>query len=80
MILKIKPELEKKQVTALKKFRKNRDQKKAAQHLEKIKAAAKGDENLIPLFVEALEDHVTLGEISDAMRSIFGVFREKITV
>lgn len=79
-ILKISPTLEKGQVTRLKKFKKNRNQKAVVAHLEKIRNAAAGKDNLIPLFVEALENKVTLGEISHALRDVFGLYKENIVI
>ena len=40
------------------------------------KAAANPDENLIPLILDAVKSYATLGEISDAMRDVFGEHRE----
>jgi methylmalonyl-CoA mutase N-terminal domain/subunit len=78
--LKISPGLEKKQVTRLKKYKKSRNQKRVTSHLEKIRNAASGKDNLIPLFIESLESKVTLGEISDALRSVFGVHKENVVI
>lgn len=49
-------------------------------NLDRIKEAAESDKNLMPLFVEAVEAGCTLGEISDALRGVFGLFKETITV
>jgi methylmalonyl-CoA mutase, N-terminal domain len=75
--LKIRPEIEADQKRRLKAFKKNRNEKKVTQALEKIGNAAEGTENLIPLYVNAVEDHVTLGEISDVLRKVFGTFKPK---
>lgn len=79
-ILKVAPKIEKDQITRLKKFKKSRDTKKVETSLKKIAAAAKGTENLMPLFIEAVENKVTLGEISEQLRHVFGVYKEKITI
>lgn len=42
--------------------------------------AGLSDANLMPAFIEAVEANVTLGEISDALRSVFGVYRETVTI
>lgn len=70
----------KNQISRLKKFKAKRNNKLISSHLEKISNAAKGKENLLPLFIAAVSDKVTLGEISDALRKIFGNFRETITI
>jgi methylmalonyl-CoA mutase N-terminal domain/subunit len=37
--------------------------------------AASGDQNLMPVVLEAVENQVTLGEISDTLREVFGEWR-----
>jgi methylmalonyl-CoA mutase N-terminal domain/subunit len=78
--LKISEAIGKEQIQRLQKFKKSRDAKKVAAALEKIEKAARGTDNLIPLFVEAVESKVTLGEISDTLRKVFGLFRENVTL
>lgn len=79
-VLKVSKALEKKQISQLKKFKKSRKQKVVQSHLEKIGNAAQGKDNLIPLYVEALQAKVTLGEISHAQRAIFGTHRENVII
>jgi methylmalonyl-CoA mutase N-terminal domain/subunit len=79
-ILRMKPKVEKDQVSRLKAFKKKRDPKKVRAMLDRITNAAKGSENLMPLFIEAVESHLTLGEISDCLREVFGVYHEKVTL
>jgi len=78
--LKISPKIEKDQVRRLKAFKKKRNQKLVEQHLKKIQAAAEGTQNLIPLYIDAVEAGVTLGEISEVLRKVFGLFREAVTL
>jgi methylmalonyl-CoA mutase, N-terminal domain len=68
------------QISRVKAFKKKRNQKLVESQLEKITNAAKGNDNLLPLFIAAVSDKVTLGEISDALRKVFGTFRETITI
>lgn len=79
-ILKVSEQVSHDQVARLKAFKAKRDPKAVAAHLEKIQKAAAGSENLMPLFVEAVDGHVTLGEISDALRKVFGLHKETITI
>ena len=79
-ILKMSPALERGQVARLKKFKKSRNQKVVVKHLELIRIAAGGSDNLMPLFVSALENRVTLGEISHALRDVFGLYKENIVI
>ena len=46
----------------------------------RLRKAAEGDENLMPLLIEAVESHVTLGEIAHELRKVFGLFKESITL
>ena len=39
-------------------------------------AAARDDVNLMPLLVDAARDYVTMGEICDAFRAVWGTWRE----
>lgn len=78
--LKISEKVAHEQIERLKRFKANRNQVLVQTHLEKIQTAAKGNDNLIPLFVSAVEDQVTLGEISDVLRKVFGLFKERITL
>jgi methylmalonyl-CoA mutase N-terminal domain/subunit len=79
-ILRVSEEVSTEQIARLTRFKAGRDASLVKKHLDKIRAAANGTENLIPLFIDAVEDKVTLGEISDAMRSVFGLFKETITI
>ena len=79
-VLKIDPSVEKNQISRLKKMKAARDGNIVQSHLEKIRNAAEGTDNLMPLYVSAVEDNVTLGEISDSLRKVFGLFKETITV
>ena len=42
--------------------------------LEKLKAAASGTENLMPLFIECVENDITLGEICNTLRVVWGEY------
>jgi methylmalonyl-CoA mutase, N-terminal domain len=79
-ILKVSEEIGRDQVTRLKAFKAKRDANKVKSHLEKIAVAAGGTDNLMPLFIEAVDAGVTLGEISDTLRKSFGLYKETITL
>lgn len=79
-VLKISDEVSKEQIQRLQAFKARRDQSKVAASLAKVRAAAAGTDNLMPVFVEAVENHVTLGEIAEEMRKVFGLFKESITL
>jgi len=73
--LKVDPSIEKLQRARLKEFRAKRDTKHVESELQRIASAARGDENLMPLFIEAVEAGATLGEICACLREIWGEYR-----
>jgi methylmalonyl-CoA mutase N-terminal domain/subunit len=72
--LKVDPSIELGQRERLKKLRANRDQKAVGELLEKLKTAASGTENLMPLFIECVEHDITLGEICNTLRGVWGEY------
>jgi methylmalonyl-CoA mutase, N-terminal domain len=78
--LKVPEHVSQDQLSRLKKFKSQRDSKKVKTLIEQIQQAAQTNENLMPLFVEAVENHVTLGEISESLRKVFGLYKETITI
>ena len=69
----------KQQVARLEKIRLERDSDKVKKSLEKLTRAAKEENaNLLELAVEAARDRATLGEISDALESVYGRYKAKI--
>ena len=79
-VMRVDPALEAAQVARLKAFRAARDNTAAKQAVDAVRAGAKGTENLMPLILAAVKAHATLGEISDAMRDVFGEYRETVVV
>jgi len=75
-ILRIDPAAERDQVERLRVLRERRDGKKAAATLAALAAAAKEDRNLMPSILDCVRAEVTLGEISDGLRAIYGEYRE----
>ncbi len=74
--LKIGSETEKKQVRTVKKIREKRDQKRWQLSLSKLQAAARTRVNLMPLIIDAVRAYATVGEISSALKEVFGEYRE----
>lgn len=79
-ILKVTEEVSKEQIARLKAFKSKRDPAKVAAQLTKIREAAEGTQNLMPVIIEAVENHITLGEIAGELREVFGLFKESITL
>ncbi len=76
-ILRIDPALEDKQVERVRALRERRDPAAAEQALAALKeASARDDVNLMPLIVDAARAYVTLGEMCDALRETWGIWRE----
>jgi methylmalonyl-CoA mutase N-terminal domain/subunit len=76
-ILKIDPELEGQQVARVQGLRARRDASVVERRLAELKqAAAAADVNLMPTIVAAARDYVTMGEMCDALREIWGIWRE----
>jgi len=71
----IDPSLAITQVARLKKFKENRDQAKVQGLLEEVRAAARGTHNILIPMKEALRAHATLGEVSDALRDVYGMYQ-----
>jgi methylmalonyl-CoA mutase N-terminal domain/subunit len=74
-ILRVDPEAEREQVERLKAFKAARDQALADRRLEELRAACRGDENLLPPIRQALKDSCSLGEVCGAMREVFGEYQ-----
>ena len=74
-VLTVDPQLEVGQVTRLKAFKANRDQAVVQARLADVRECAKGTANLLYPMKEALRAHATLGEVSDALREVFGTYQ-----
>jgi len=72
--LKVDTSIELGQREKLKKLRENRDQGKVERLRGRLIAAAQGTENLMPLFIECVENDMTLGEVCNTLRGIWGEY------
>jgi len=70
------PKSEKKVVTRLKQFRKDRGTAGVKKALNEVKRAAQRNENVVPSVFEAVKAYATVGEISDVFRDIYGEYVE----
>jgi methylmalonyl-CoA mutase N-terminal domain/subunit len=76
-ILRIDPSLERKQVERLRALRARRDQASVERALSRLEqAAGREGENLMPFLLDCARARATLGEICDALRRVWGVWRE----
>jgi len=74
--LEIGMETEKKQIERLSRLKKERDNQKVSKVLDRVRNVARSDENIMPVLIEAVKAYATVGEISDALRDVFGEYRE----
>ncbi len=79
-ILKIRQEVEKEQVDRLESLKRKRDNKVLSDKLQMITKACSGDENLIPLIIDAARNFASLGEIVEAMKKEFGEWTENVNI
>ncbi len=73
--LRVDPESEKEQIAQLKGLREKRDSDKVEVALQELRKGAEGEENLMPLILEAVKVYATLGEICDILRDVFGEYK-----
>ena len=72
----VEPEVGRRQAMKLAALRQRRDNEAVTQKLHALQKAATTSENLMPLLIASVETYATLGEISDALRHVFGEQRE----
>ncbi len=75
-ILRISKQVEAAQSERLAQFRSARDGSRSQAALERLQAAARTDENLIPVIMDAVRAESTLGEICAALKNVYGTYRE----
>ena len=79
-LLRIDEALERKQVERIRALRMRRDKAAWEAALREVEEAARSGANLMPAIIGAVEALATVGEISDAMRKVFGEYREAVVV
>ncbi len=79
-VLRVDERIEGDQVARLQAVRAKRDAAAAGKALKEIENAAQGTENLLPSILTAVEAHVTVGEISNTLRKVWGEYRESVTI
>jgi methylmalonyl-CoA mutase N-terminal domain/subunit len=75
-ILRMDPEGYRRQLKRLETLRKERDNGRAGQALDRLRIACEGTENMMPHIMESVKAYATLGEIVDVMREVFGTYEE----
>jgi methylmalonyl-CoA mutase N-terminal domain/subunit len=75
-ILEIRKEVEEEQISLLSALKATRDKAVVTQSLDAITNAAKNNDNLMPLIINAAKSYASMGEIVDAMKVVFGEWEE----
>jgi methylmalonyl-CoA mutase, N-terminal domain len=79
-IQRIDEALEGRQVERVRELRMRRDKQTHAAALRRVEDVARGGGNLMPQILHAVESYATVGEIANVMRTVFGEYRETVTV
>jgi methylmalonyl-CoA mutase N-terminal domain/subunit len=75
-ILKIEHHVEAGQIERVRRVKRERDAGVVREHIGRVHAACRNGQNLMPVLIDAMKAHCTLGEISDVYREVFGVYRD----
>jgi methylmalonyl-CoA mutase, N-terminal domain len=68
------------QIAGLQSVRARRDEERVKVLLRALEVAARGNDNLMPHIVEAVDAYATLGEITDTLVGVFGEYREAVSL
>ena len=74
---RIDPRLEAAQIARVRELRASRDPVRWRAALGRVERAARGEANLVPPIIAAVESHATVGEIADTLRNVFGEHQEQ---
>jgi len=75
-VLKIDPEVERKQIERLHKTKRDRDNRKVQEALDGLRKASEGTENVMPHIVKCVKEYASVGEIFDIWRELWGEWEE----
>ncbi len=78
--LRIDTDIERSQITRLNALRAKRDSARAKSALAELQRRAATSENLLPAILAAVQAYATVGEISDALRRVFGEYQESVVI
>ncbi len=76
--LKVDPAIEQNQVARLGEFKRKRDPVRVSELLLHLETAAQGSDNMMPLFIELVEQGLTLGEICNVLRQVWGEYQPPV--
>ncbi len=75
-VFEVNEESEKRQIERLKELKARRNEERVKETLQLIKEAEEKRENVIPAMIEAVKAYATVGEISDVLRDIYGIYQD----
>ncbi len=75
-IFRVDDSIRQDQIKKLEQVKQERDDKAVNKSLQALENAAKGEENLMPYLISAVENYATLGEIAEAMKKVFGEYEK----
>jgi len=76
--LRIDPAIEREQIERVVRVKASRDAGRVEKRIRQLTEACRDDQNVMPVLVDAVKDYVSLGEIADVYRKVFGLYREPI--
>lgn len=79
-LLRIDEKVQQEQIAFLNKVKNERDNEAVKEKLETLKTAAQGDDNLMPLILDAVRAYASVGEISNVLREVFGEYKEHVVI
>jgi len=79
-LLKVDPSVRTSQIEKLERLKSERDAEKVESMLTKLKKGAEGNDNLMPLILNAVKAYATLGEVCDTLREVFGEYQPVSTI
>jgi methylmalonyl-CoA mutase N-terminal domain/subunit len=75
-VFRVDPEVERQQIERVRAVRASRSESEWRAALQRVDAAARGTDNLVPAIVASVEQRATLGEIADTLRGVFGEYTD----
>jgi len=78
--LQVRREVEEEQCGRLEALHQMRDSEAVSRYLDAIRDTALNGENVLPRILDAVRFHATLGEISEVLRGIFGIYQESVDI
>jgi methylmalonyl-CoA mutase N-terminal domain/subunit len=79
-LLRVDPAVQVAQIEKLNALRSERDEGSVDKALNDLRQGAQGEENLMPLILDAVRVYATLGEICDVLRDVFGEYQQANTL